>query len=157
MPRSHFHHAPTKECDLRAELEEAGRDGAWGGRSDTCSPRSMQHRTKCLFRGWCRQRCQREVEPGLLSPAAPVAVTACVDGICQIQTYTPATSPIFVAVTPVNNGDVIVSVSLTAGAQQISTGKTATRTVKSQPNGPGCPPTVWEAKVIAHDNGHLSG
>lgn len=98
-----------------------------------------------------------KVEPGLLSPAAPVAVTACVDGICQIQTYTPATSPIFVAVTPVNNGEMIVSVSLTAGAQQISTGKTATRTVKSQPNGPGCPPTVWEAKVIAHDNGHLSG
>ena len=63
----------------------------------------------------------------------------------------------FVAVSPVNDGVVTVSVLLATGTRQVFTGKTTTRTVKNQPNGPGCGPTVWQADVTAHKSGQLTG
>jgi hypothetical protein len=98
-----------------------------------------------------------KVDPGLLPSATPATVTACVEGVCQTTTYTPATSPMFVAVSPVKNGDVTVSVSLAVGTRQVFTGKTTARTIKNEPNGPGCNPKVWEADVTVHASGQLTG
>ncbi len=96
------------------------------------------------------------IDPAL-SAQTPDTLTACVDGVCHSQPYVSGMAPSFVAVSPVKDAEVTVSVSLAAGTRSIFTGSTTTRPRKAQPNGPGCDPTVWQAQVSAHANGQLSG
>jgi hypothetical protein len=56
----------------------------------------------------------------------------------------------------VGSGRVPVSVSVVMGNHQVFTGNTTAETIKNQPNGPGCAPTVWGTSVTAHANGQLT-
>jgi len=99
------------------------------------------------------------LEPGLLPPASKSAVvTACVDGACVTNTYTaPFDSTFFFPMSSVVSGKVTVSVTLTADDHRLFAGTSKVQTVKFQPNGPGCDPTVWQARVTARANGQLTG
>jgi len=44
------------------------------------------------------------LDRGLLSTPTPVTLTACVDRVCQTQTYDQASPPLFVALSPIKNG-----------------------------------------------------
>ena len=97
------------------------------------------------------------VDPGVLSLTTAATLKACIDGICQSQTFTPPRTPtMFVPTSPVKSGEVTVSVSLSAGTRQAFSGSAKTRTFRVQPNGHGCDPTVWQAKVTARANGQLT-
>lgn len=97
------------------------------------------------------------IERGVVPAGSPATVTACADGRCTTQTYIRAMSKLGFRISSVSSGVVTVSVTISAGGRPLFSGRTTTTTVKSQPNGPNCPPTAWLAGVVAHANGALTG
>jgi len=97
------------------------------------------------------------IESGLLPPTTEaVAVKACLARVCK--TFDAQNAPeVVVPIPSVPNGNVTVSVSLIAKGRTVFDGTTTVRTIKRQPNGPGCEPTVWQATVTARANGQLTG
>lgn len=96
------------------------------------------------------------ISHGVLSSVAPTSITACADGICRTEAIDAASSPTFVALPRVRKGLVRVSVSLRQDSRQVFTGTTTAQAIKNQPNGPGCDPTAWYARVVANLNGKLT-
>jgi hypothetical protein len=98
------------------------------------------------------------LDAGLIAPGSPATLTACVDDTCQTQVFSdPRTGPLFVGAAPVQRAaKVNVSVSVNRGGVQVFRATTTAPTIKYQPNGPGCPPTVWGVNVTAHASGELT-
>jgi hypothetical protein len=103
------------------------------------------------------------VDAGLVPASEPITISACVDDACGTQSYSSrpvsdAATSLFVAVTPVRrNAKVKVSVKIASATTQLFSGSTTTATIKNQPNGPGCSPTVWNVRVTAEADGKLAG
>lgn len=97
-----------------------------------------------------------QIDSGVVPATGPARVEVCVDGACASGPINPTTSA-FVPVAHVRHGLVKVAVILTANSRQVFNGTTTARTIKFQPNGPGCDPTVWQARVRANANGQLTG
>jgi hypothetical protein len=98
-----------------------------------------------------------------LPRAAALVLRGCVDGRCHTAIYhglnpdSVAQHGLFVEVPhmPVDSSAEI-SIRLTANSHQLFAGSTTAHTQKVQPNGPDCDPTVWHARVIAHDKTQLT-
>jgi hypothetical protein len=88
--------------------------------------------------------------------AATITLKACVDDVCESSSYVTFDSSLFIAVSPVKKGAVSVSLKITTSAATLFTAQTQARTIKSQPNGPGCPPAGWYVNVAAHADGRLT-
>lgn len=96
----------------------------------------------------------------VVTPSAePISVTACVNGQCHSQSSDRVEGSAFGVEFPSIPSDatVHVSVRVRKANRTVFTGSTTTHTRKFQPAGPGCPPTVWIARVTAHPNGVLTG
>jgi hypothetical protein len=96
------------------------------------------------------------LDASLVPAATPVTVTACAGQTCQTQSYTTTDSARFFVMS-LDSGQASVTVSVVKANHQIFAGTTTIETVKNQPNGPACGPTVWGASVTAHANGQLTG
>jgi hypothetical protein len=95
---------------------------------------------------------------GVIPTSGPISVTACVDSKCGTQAYSGAASgTLSVAVSSVpSDADVNVSIKVAATSRPVFSGSTHAHTRRVQPNGAGCPPTVWSIGVTAHAGGQLS-
>lgn len=92
-------------------------------------------------------------------PGVQLTVQACVRDDCVRQVLPAEGPPDFVQVadpTLSGAGTVPVSLQLTDRNQVAVFGASGSVTLRrSQPNGPGCPPTVWVARVVASGTDRL--
>lgn len=96
------------------------------------------------------------LDPELVTAAATTGtLRACVDDVCG-GTSQIDDSSIFVGLSPVKNGTASVTLEITTSTGTLFAGKAKAHSIKSQPNGPGCPPTGWYVHVTAHAGGRLT-
>jgi hypothetical protein len=88
---------------------------------------------------------------------SPVSITVCIAGQCGTRTYDrPASGlPVLVPSVP-SDSDVLVTVKIISKSRVVFSGRTRAHTYKLQPNGQGCPPTVWQVHVAAHAEHRLT-
>jgi len=83
-----------------------------------------------------------------LNTAGPATLEACVNNLCQTSTV-DLTSPTSIQSSAIHNGDAVV-IKITArdsSGRVLGGGTVSTTPTKFEPNGAGCSPTAWEAKV----------
>ena len=87
----------------------------------------------------------------------PVSITACVAAQCGTRTYErPASGlPVLIPSVP-SDTEVLVTVKVMNNSRVVFSGRTRAHTYKVQPNGLGCPPTVWQVHVAAHSKDRLT-
>ena len=95
---------------------------------------------------------------GVLPTTGSSTVKVCVQLTCTQQTFTqPANTDLFTATETVHKSSpVTVSLQMRRAKKLIFDSRTTATLGKSQPNGPGCDPTVWQAQVTAPTNGRLT-
>ena len=90
-----------------------------------------------------------------------MSLTACIDDRCKRQNHyqdrqhAANVAGVVVGRLQADSG-VHVRVKAVANGRLLFSGSTTPRTQKFQPNGPGCPPTVWDVKLKAHKDGRLT-
>jgi hypothetical protein len=95
-------------------------------------------------------------EAGVL-PASGVAVfRLCAERTCQQQSRTLLVHDIYFAIPTLGSKAAAVALDVTIGGQSLFSGHTTATTTKLQPNGAGCDPTAWEAKLAAHPGESLT-
>ena len=96
---------------------------------------------------------------GILAGASgPVRATGCVEAYCVTRTFDATSVPLFIVDNPGIRGprEVLVGLRVTgASGRRIFDASTRVRLHRVQPNGPGCPPTVYAATVTATTSGEL--
>lgn len=96
-----------------------------------------------------------KVAAGALPEAGTATRRVCAGSVCTYRLPRLPFPSIAVGMTSLTSSATVVSVEVRQGSHLIFIARTIAHTRKYQPNGPGCGPTVWHAKVTLQPGNRL--
>lgn len=92
-----------------------------------------------------------------VSPSSPATISGSADGMSKSQTVSTVLAALFIPVPSLAGGPVKVTASIVTSDGRHRGGTAIGVARRAEPNGPGCGPVVWQAHVVIHADGTVTG